>query len=128
MYCGEAEKEGKIKAHWQLWKELSQKVQEIAIDVAQSDSDYRRRDDRSELIRSMLKADVDWQKIDFENQDIAHGKERQPEICDQCRKNPDVFEALAKLMYYFPSIFLNQACVFLQNIKGENVESVFFQI
>lgn len=116
----EAEKESEIGIYWQLWKELSQKVQEIAIDVAQSDSDYRRRDDRSKLIRSMLKADIDWQKIDFDNQDIAHGKELLLEFMTNAGKNPDVFEALAKLMYYFPSIFFESGVRLLS--KHQNGE------
>jgi hypothetical protein len=88
---------------------LSAKVQEIAVEIAQQDSDYRRADDRSKLIRGMLQADIDWQKIDFENQDIAYGKELLLEFVANAGKNPDVFEALAKLMYYFPSVFFESA-------------------
>ena len=47
----------------------------------------------------MLKADIDWQKIDLENQDIAYGKDLLLEFATNAGKNPDVFEALAKLMY-----------------------------
>jgi hypothetical protein len=115
----EAEKEGQKEVYWQLWKELSQKVQEIAIEVAQRDSDYRRRDDRRELIRGMLKADVNWQKIDFENQDIAYGKELLLEFVTNAGKNPDVFEALAKLMHYFPSIFFESGIHVLSKHQRE---------
>lgn len=101
----EAEKQKKEEIYWRLWKELSQKVQELAIEIAHRNSDSRRYDHRRELIRGMLKADIDWQKIDFENQDIAYGKELLLEFVANAGKNPDVFEALAKLMYYFPSIF-----------------------
>ena len=72
--------------------------------MAQYDLDYRRQDDdRRELVRGMLKADINWQKIDFENQDITFGKELLLEFVANTGKNPDAFEALAKLMHYFPS-------------------------
>lgn len=38
-------------------------------------SDQRRRDDRRKLIRSMLQSDIQWQKVDFENESIRYGKE-----------------------------------------------------
>jgi hypothetical protein len=101
----EAERQGKKAVYWQLWKELSQKLQKIAIEVARNDSDYRWRDDRRMLIRSILKADIDWQKIDYETQDIAFGKDLLLEFVTKAGENPDVFEALSSLMYHFPSIF-----------------------
>ena len=95
----EAERKGEKEVYWQLWKELWRKVQKIAIEVAAKDSEYRG------LIRGMLKADIDWQKIDYETQDIALGKDLLLEFVTNAGKNPDVFEALASLMYHFPSIF-----------------------
>ena len=95
----EAEGKGEKEVYWQLWKELSREVQKIAIEVAGKDSEYRG------LIRGMLKADIDWQKIDYETQDIALGKDLLLEFVTNAGKNPDVFEALASLMYHFPSIF-----------------------
>jgi hypothetical protein len=115
----EAEKENHKEVYWQLWKELSQKVQEIAIEITQHDAEYRRRDDRRKLIRGMLKADVEWQKIDFENQDIAYGKELILEFVANAGNNPDVFEALAKLMYYFPSIFFESGILILSGHQRE---------
>lgn len=101
----EAEKEDQKAVYWQLWKELSRKVQEIAIEIGQHDSKHWQRDDRRKLIRGMLEADTNWRKIDLENQDIANGKKLILEFVANAGKNPDVFEALAKLMHYFPSIF-----------------------
>jgi hypothetical protein len=104
-FAVEAERKRLKEVYWQLWKELSQEVQKIAVEVAGEDSDYKRRDDRRKLIRCMLKADLDWQKIDYETQDIALGKDLLLEFVTNAGKNPDVFEALASLMYHFPSIF-----------------------
>ena len=101
----EAEKEDKKEVYWQLWKELSHKVQEIAIQLAKFDADYRQRDNKRELIRGILHADAPWQKVDYEKQDIAFGKKIILEFVTNAGKNPDVFEALASLMYHFPSIF-----------------------
>lgn len=104
-FAVEAERKRLKEVYWQLWKELSQEVQKIAVEVAGEDSDYKRRDDRHKLIRCMLKADLDWQKIDYETQDIALGKDLLLEFVTNAGKNSDVFEALASLMYHFPSIF-----------------------
>lgn len=95
----EAERQGEKEVYWQLWKELSQEVQKIAIEFAGKGSEYR------DLICGMLKADIDWQKIDYETQDITLGKDLLLEFVTNAGKNPDVFEALASLMYHFPSIF-----------------------
>lgn len=102
----EAEKKGEKEFYWQLWKELSQKIQKIAIDeVAGNDSNYRQRDEKRKLIRTMLQADLDWQTIDYKSQDIVLGKDLLLEFVTNAGKNIDVFESLASLMYHFPSIF-----------------------
>ncbi|MBW4685631.1 MAG: ATP-binding protein [Komarekiella atlantica HA4396-MV6] len=100
-----AERANKKEIYWQLWKELSQKMQKIAIEFSGNDSDYRQQDNRRKLIRSMLHADTPWQKVDYETQDIALGKDLLLEFVTNAGKNSDVFEALASLMYHFPSIF-----------------------
>ena len=115
----EAEKRKQEEIYWQLWKALSQKVQEIAIEIGQYDSDYRIQDDRKILIRGMLYADIEWQKIDFENQAIADGKDMILQFVDHAGKNPDVFEALAKLMFYFPSIFFESGIHLLSKHQRE---------
>ena len=53
----------------------------------------------------MLHVDIEWQKVDYERQDIALGKDSILEFATNAGKNPDVFEAMASLMYHFPTIF-----------------------
>jgi hypothetical protein len=114
-----SERENKKEIYWQLWRDLSQKVQKIAIEVADNDSDYRWRDDRRKLIRKMLYADTPWQKVDYENQDVALGKGLLLEFVTNAGKNPDVFEALASLMYHFPSIFFESGIHILSKHQKE---------
>jgi hypothetical protein len=118
-FAVEAEQRKQEKVYWKLWKGLSDKVQEIAIEIAQKDSDHRQLDDRTKLIRRMLKADLDWQKIDLENQEIAYGKDVILDFVTKVGKNPDVFEALAKLIYYFPSIFFETGVQILAKHQKE---------
>jgi len=80
-------------------------VQAIAIETAERNSRYGEQGGSRKLIRGMLKADAPWQKLDYENQDIALGKELILEFVNNAGKNIDVFEALASLMYNFPKIF-----------------------
>ncbi|AFY93168.1 ATP-binding protein [Chamaesiphon minutus] len=115
----EAEKRNKNEVYWQLWKELSPKVQEIAIAVARNNSEYRQRDNRQKLIRSMLHADTPWQKLDYENQDIGLGKDSILEFVTNTGKNPDVFESLASLMHHFPSIFFESGVRILAKHQRE---------
>jgi hypothetical protein len=100
-----AERENKKEVYWQLWKELSRKVQEIATESVGNDSRSRHQDNKRELIRHMLHTDSPWQKADYENQEIILGKDLLLEFVTSAGKNPDVFEALASLMYHFRSIF-----------------------
>ena len=97
-----AERQNKKEIYWQLWKELSQKVQKIAIDT--SSSNYRSKDTRK-LIRNMLQADSQWQKVEYENQYLTFGKNLLLEFVINAGKNADVFGSLASLIYHFPSIF-----------------------
>jgi hypothetical protein len=115
----EAERQNKKEVYWQLWKELSPKVQEIAIAVARNNSEYRQRDNRRKLIRSMLHADAPWQKLDYENQDIRLGKDLILEFVTNAGKNPDVFESLASLMHHFPSIFFESGVRILAKHQRE---------
>ncbi|MBD2325408.1 ATP-binding protein [Alkalinema sp. FACHB-956] len=100
-----AERANKKEVYWQLWKELSQKLQKLAISLAASESRSRHQDSMRKLIRNMLCAHTRWQKVDYENQDIVLGKDLLLEFVTNAGNNPDVFEALASLMYHFRSIF-----------------------
>lgn len=97
---------GNKELYWRLWKQLSDKVQSIALEIAHKQGQGYGRDDRTKLIRDMLKADVPWQKVDYENQDIALGKDLILAFVKNAGMNPDVFEAMASLMDHFPAIFL----------------------
>jgi hypothetical protein len=114
-----AERANKKEVYWQLWKELSQKVQELAIELAVSESISRHQDRRRNLIRKMLHADTPWQKVDYENQDIVLGKELLLEFVTNAGSNPDVFEALASLMYHFRSIFFEPGIHILSKHQRE---------
>jgi len=114
-----AERANKKEVYWQLWKDLSQKMQELAIRLADSESTSRQQDSRRKLIRSMLHADSPWQKADYENQDIVLGKELLLEFATNAGKNPDVFEALASLMYHFRSIFFEPGIHILSRHQRE---------
>jgi hypothetical protein len=114
-----AERANKKEVYWQLWKELSQKVQELAIGLADSESRSRHQDSRRKLIRNMLHADTPWQKVDYENQDIVLGKELLLEFFKNAGKNLDVFEGLASLMYHFRSIFFEPGIHILSRHQRE---------
>ena len=107
------------KVCWQFLEKLSPKIQDIAIEIAQLDSNYRRQNDKRKLVRCILMADMNWQKIDFENQGIAYGKELLIDFAANAGKNPDVFGALAKLMHYFPSIFFESGLYILSKHQRE---------
>jgi len=100
-----AERTGRKELYWKIWGWLSKKVQAIAQEITHYNARVS-QDDRRKLVRGMLHADLDWQKIDFENQDIALGKAHILEFVNNTGENPDVFESMASLMYYFPEIFL----------------------
>jgi hypothetical protein len=114
-----AERADKTEIYWRLWKELSPKLQEIAIEAIGNNSDYGWRGNRRRLIRTILHADSPWQKADYENQDIAIGKDLLLEFVTNAGKNPDVFEALASLMYHFPSIFFESGIHILSKHQRE---------
>ena len=112
-----AERKSKKEIYWQLWKELSQKVQKIAIDT--SSSNYRSQDTRK-LIRNMLQADSQWQKVEYENQYLTFGKDLLFEFAKNSGKNVDVFGSLASLIYHFPSIFFESGIHILSKHQKED--------
>jgi len=69
----------------------------------------------------MLAADVEWQKVDYETQDIALGKTLILEFAANAGKNPDVFEAMASLIYHFPAIFFEPRIRILSRHQRELV-------
>ena len=121
----DAEKKDMKEVFWSLWKKLSQKVQEIAIAISDHDSNYD-RDNGMELVRRMLMADIPWQRRDFENQEIAYGKDLILEFVTKAGQNQEVFEALARLIYYFQSIFFESGISILAKLQKENGGSSLF--
>ena len=121
-----AERANKKEVYWQLWKDLSQKLQELAIGLAASKSRSRYQDSKRKLIRSMLHADTPWQKVDYENQDIVLGKELLLDFFANAGSNPDVFEALASLMYHFRAIFFEPGIHILSRAQREQGGTLLF--
>lgn len=113
------EKTHERELYWDFWRQISGKVQAIAIEATQRNARYRGQDDRRKLIRGLLKADAPWQKVDYENQDIALGKELILEFVSDAGKNPDVFEAMASLMHHFPKIFFKSGIHVLAKHQAE---------
>ena len=107
--------------YWNFWKELAEKVQAIAIEAAQHGSRYRDDSNSRKLIRGMLKAEVPWQPVDYENEDkdIALGKSLILEFVDNAGTNVDVFEALSSLMYHFPRTFFQPGIHILAKHQSE---------
>lgn len=121
-----AERANKKEVYWKLWKKLSQRLQELAIGLATSDSRSRHQDSRRKLIRNMLHSDTPWRKVDYENQDIILGKELLLEFATNAGNNPDVFEALASLMYHFHSIFFESGIHILSRHQRGQSETRLF--
>jgi len=113
--------------YWVFWEKLSEKVQSIAIETSAHDYQARRRDDRRKLIRGMLGLDITWQKVDYENQYIALGKDLILKFVTNAGKNPDVFEAMASLMYHFPSVFFEPGVYILSKHQPETGGTSLFE-
>jgi hypothetical protein len=105
--------------YWAFWKALSKKVEHIAIATANQDSRYQQEKNSRKLIRGMLLADAPWQKLDYERQDIALGKDLILEFVENAGKNIDAFEALSSLMYHFPRIFFQSGVHILAKHQAE---------
>lgn len=105
--------------YWTFWKELSKKVEDIATATADQDSRFHAEKNSRKLIRGMLKADALWQKLDYERQDIALGKDLILEFVKNAGKNKDVFEALSSLMYHFPRVFFQLGVHILSKHQSE---------
>lgn len=107
------DKVGNKKLYWNLWEKLSEKVQNIALEISRKDERGYIRDDKTKLIREMLHLGFPWQKIDYINQDIALGKEPILKFVNGAGENSDVFEAMASLMHHFPTVFLDAGLLIL---------------
>jgi len=114
------ERDRKNELYWDLWSHLSKKVQEIAIATAELEYKHREAVHSRKLIRGMLHADADWQKLDYERQDIAGGKRVILEFVENAGRNIDVFGALSSLMYHFPRLFFQSSVHILAKLQAES--------
>ncbi|MCI5209311.1 MAG: ATP-binding protein, partial [Candidatus Electrothrix sp. ATG2] len=119
--AGVSERQERNEIYWQLWGQLSETVQQIALKESTEDSRDREQDESKKLIRGMLHADTPWQKFnhDYESQRIALGKELLLEFVEHAGTNQDVFEALASLLYHFPKIFFDEGIHILARHQKE---------
>ncbi|RWX46269.1 hypothetical protein H206_00763 [Candidatus Electrothrix aarhusensis] len=114
-----SEQQEKKEIYWQLWGQLSETVQQIALKKADDNSSDSQQGEIRKLIRGMLHADTPWQKLDYENQEMTLGKDLLLEFAENAGRNQDVFEALASLLYHFPKIFLEEGIHLLARHQGE---------
>jgi len=105
--------------YWTFWKGLSKKLENIAITTANQNRRYLSEKNSRKLIRGMLLADAPWQKLDYERQDIALGKDLILEVVENAGRNADVFEALSSLMYHFPRVFFQAGVHILAKHQAE---------
>ncbi|MEZ5673233.1 MAG: hypothetical protein R3E08_12990 [Thiotrichaceae bacterium] len=105
----ESEKENTIAIYWRLCRALSQAVQQVALkEVNPRDHDSRQQHD--ELIRGILKADLNYRNIDLENQDynyISHGKEFILEFVENTGEIQSYLEHLQTSFIIFPQFSLS---------------------
>ncbi len=116
-----AERSLKQTQYWELLGRLLPEMQTIAIELAARDKSNRRRDSRTNLIRGILHADSQWEKFNlaYESTQIAFGKEFILSFASSAGSNPEVFESFAKLINYFPNIFLNPGLHILAKHQSE---------
>jgi hypothetical protein len=119
--AGVSERQERNEIYWQLWGQLSETVQQIALKESVEDSRDRKQGESKKIIRGMLHADTPWKKFnhDHESQRIALGKELLLEFAENAGTNQDVFEALASLIYHFPKIFFEKGIHILARHQDE---------
>ncbi len=108
--------EGKTSLYWKFWKLLSPTIQKIAISESTL-SNSRSAYDRKKLVCDFLHFHTPWQKNDLDFQHILFGKDLILDFAINVERNPYVFGSLARLMYYFPQIFFNDALTILSSIQ-----------
>lgn len=107
------EKIGKKDRYWWFWNQLSEQVQTIAKHITKEKSRHNKNYDKIKLIRMMLYADITWQQVNYEYDNIAFGKDFINKFVVNAGTNSDVFEAMASLMFHFPTIFLESGLLIL---------------
>ncbi|MFY9224352.1 MAG: ATP-binding protein [Blastocatellia bacterium] len=121
-----AEIEKSKSLYWKFWEKLSEKVQGIA---AELNYDPRYENDKLKLINSMLKYITSWRTVDYEAEDMDLGKNLILDFVTNTGSNPDVFQAMASLMYRFPTIFLSAGISILaKHQKGQGGIQLFSRV
>jgi len=110
-----ADKTGNKERYWQLCGELSETVQQIAVQIANESSQNRHYEDKRKLIRNMLFTSISEQYVKHEYDNIDFGKKLILEFVTNAGVNSDVFGAMSSLMFYFPDIFLESGLTILSN-------------
>lgn len=107
--------------YWKLWEKLNDTMRAMALDTAYQERSRYGRDEKRNLLRSLLKMDMPWRRVNEKVQLIELGKSQLLGFAQSAAMNPDVFEALSKLMYYFPNVFFDQGVHILA--KYQKLES-----
>jgi hypothetical protein len=112
------------KRYWDLWSEISEDMQKIAIERSKSKSRVSRFNrshdsDEQKLIRFMLYADIRPENVDYERDNVTLGQKHICNFVASAGINRDVFEAMTALMYYFPEIFFETGLKILSKKQTE---------
>ena len=114
-----AERTGKKDRYWWFWRQLSEPVQNIAVKIAKEKLTLRQVDEKRELIRHMLFADINNQNAGNERDNIEFGEDSIKQFVINAGINSDVFEAMSSLMYYYPEIFFESGLSILSKHQKE---------
>lgn len=121
-FSGEAEKNQQEIIYWNLWGKLFDTMKSLAISTANHERDRYSRDKRINLLRRFLKADTPWQNVDEDVQLMKTGERQVIKFCKDTAMHPDVFEALASLMHYFPKLFFDQGIHILAKFQKNEAD------
>jgi hypothetical protein len=114
-----AERTGNKDRFWWFWKQLSEPVQNIAVKIAKEKSTLRQVDEKRELVRHMLFADINSQNAGNERENIQFGECSIKQFVISAGINSDVFEAMSSLMFHYPEIFFESGLLILSKHQKE---------
>ncbi|MDQ1254082.1 MAG: hypothetical protein QG646_3302 [Euryarchaeota archaeon] len=121
-----AERTGKKDRFWWFWRQLSEPVQKIAIKTAKEKSTLRQINEKRELIRHMLFADINSQNTGNERDNIELGEDSIKQFVINAGINSDVFGAMSSLMFHYPEIFFESGLSILSKHQKEIGGTVLF--
>lgn len=105
-----ADKTKKQDSYWELWKQLSGIMQKIAVKNAKNQYQSKKYENdlvkkQHKLIRDMLFSDLQPHQLEYEKENLIHGKELIIGFLENAGVNFEVFEAATKLIFHYPDIF-----------------------